>query len=150
MWTRSGRLFPLHQIEWQSEHLLLIGWIEVQCLNVFLVLIQAFFIVSDCLLVRAIAWDVFWADFVDQFLQRDRALDLLQVFSAAVRNVLQSVDLAKHPEDVALVLALSLDLVDFAQVDSLADSLKHVLDKLWLRQRVLVVHRQMVEQDLLR
>ena len=58
-------------------------------------------------------------------------------------------DLTEQPEDIIFVLSLAFNSVNFAEVSLLRDALHHVLDKLWLGKRVLVVHGHMVKQLIL-
>ena len=70
--------------------------------------------------------------------------------SVAERDVLETMNLTEGPEDGVRVLAKALDLEDLTQVGLLGDALHHVIEELGLGERVLVVHRQVVEDFILR
>ena len=83
--------------------------------------------------MRAVTWHVRWLNLVDQSLQLDLvATDLVQIFSIAESNVLKTVDLAEKPENIAFILALTLDCEDFAEVGLLRNALHHVINELRL------------------
>ena len=51
-------------------------------------------------------------------------------------------NLSECPERRVLVLARFLDLEDFGEIGLVLDLFEEVINKFWLRERVLVIHRQ--------
>ena len=143
-------LLTLGQSEWESEQLLLVRWVQAQLLNGCLVLGKTLLSLLLDLLVGAETWGVEGADLVDDLLEGVRiAFDSTQLSRVAERDVFQTVDLAELPEDWVRVFTLALHAENLGQVRLLGDTLDQVVQQLRLRQRVLVVHGQEVEESVL-
>lgn len=148
--SRRGSFRSLGEVEGQSEELFLVRRIQVELFDGLLVVRKA---ISDSIfdvLVRAQSWHVLWGHLVDELLQLVWvALDFLKLLSIAVGNVFETMDLTKLPEDRVGILALTLNLEDLGQISLLTDAFDHMLQKLRLRKRVLVIHSQVVKKLIL-
>lgn len=98
------------------------------------------------LLVGADAWNVSGLDLIDDFLNLVWvAVCSVELLGVTESDVLKTVDLTEGPEDGVGVLSDTANLEDFAEVGLLRDTLNHVIQKLGLGERILVVYGQVIE-----
>lgn len=131
----------LCKVEWEGEELLLVRGEEVKLLYRGLVGSEALLSFLFSLCERSNAWSVLGAHLVYERLDQDRvALGCEQLLRVAERDVLETVDLTKGPEEGVLIFAYTLNLEDLVQVGVLGDALDDVVEEFGLGERVLVVH----------
>lgn len=138
-------------MEGKSKQLLPVGREEVELIDGSPIISEALLSLLLDLLERAHAWSILGSELMNEFLNFVRVtLSSKELSLIAERDVLETMNLTEGPEDGVRVLAKALDLEDLTQVGLLGDALHHVIEELGLGERVLVVHRQVVEDFILR